>query len=154
MIEIRSMQKDDVKCVCELEREIFSCPWTKKGFEDSLRLTCTVFLTAEEDGVVLGYAGMYVSLDEAEITNVAVAAAHRRRGVGTLLVNRLKEEAKKRGIVKIALEVRTSNRSARRLYEQCGFVKRGVRKSFYEAPTEDADLMVWKRNEQPFPAES
>ena len=145
MIGIRPMQKDDVERVCRLEREIFSCPWTQKGFEDSLGLACTVFLTAEEDGVILGYAGMYAAADEAEITNVAVDAAHRGQGVGALLVQRLINEAAERGIVKIALEVRASNHNARRLYERCGFVKCGIRKNFYEAPIEDADLMVFQR---------
>lgn len=145
VIHIRYMQTEDVERVCELERQIFSCPWTKKGFDDSLGLACTVFLTAEENGKIVGYAGMYTSLDEAEITNVAVKKEERRRGIGGLLVQRLKEEAAKRGIVKIVLEVRVSNEGAYRLYGNCGFQKCGVRKNFYEAPKEDAYLMIYEK---------
>ena len=73
MITVRAMQVKDAEQVSELERAIFSQPWSYQGFVDSLSLPNTVFLVAEENNKILGYIGMYLSIDEGEITNVAVA---------------------------------------------------------------------------------
>ena len=73
MITVRAMQVKDAEQVSELERMIFSQPWSYQGFVDSLSLPNTVFLVAEENNKILGYIGMYLSIDEGEITNVAVS---------------------------------------------------------------------------------
>ena len=125
MITVRAMQVKDAEQVSELERMIFSQPWSYQGFVDSLSLPNTVFLVAEENNKILGYIGMYLSIDEGEITNVAVSPAE-SRSVG-----------------RIVLEVRCSNDSAIRLYERNGFVNYGVRKGFYELPKEDAYIMIY-----------
>ena len=72
MITVRAMQVKDAEQVSELERMIFSQPWSYQGFVDSLSLT-RFFLVAEENNKILGYIGMYLSIDEGEITNVAVS---------------------------------------------------------------------------------
>ena len=103
----------------------------------------TVFLVAEEDGEIRGYIGMYVSIDEGEITNVAVDPGWRCRGIGETMLRHMLQEAQKRAIAKIVLEVRASNQSAIRLYEKNGFRMLGVRKGFYEMPREDAYIMCY-----------
>lgn len=143
MIEIRAMQVEDTEVVAKLEKEIFSQPWSRQGFIDSLNMGNTVFLVAEEEKRILGYIGMYVAVDEGEITNVAVAADARCRGVGGMLVDAMKAEAKQRKLERIVLEVRVSNQSAIRLYEQKGFQNCGVRKGFYDFPKEDAYIMIY-----------
>ena len=90
---IRPMTEADVPAVAELEAQIFSQPWSAQGFLDALALSDTVFLTAEEEGQIAGYIGMYLSVDEGEITNVAVAPLMRRRGVGWELLLEAKREA-------------------------------------------------------------
>lgn len=141
MIGVRAMRAEDVDAVEQLEQEIFSQPWSREGFLEAIRLENTVFLVAEEAGQILGYIGMYFSVDEGEITNVAVDAGARRRGVGNRMLVQMIQEAQKRAVRKIVLEVRVSNQSAIRLYERNGFRTLGIRKGFYELPKEDAYIM-------------
>ena len=102
----------------------------------------TVFLVAEENNRIIGYIGMYLAMDEGEITNVAVAPVERCHGVGGMLLTELLKIAENKGVARIVLEVRASNDSAIRLYERNGFVQCGMRKGFYEFPKEDAYVMV------------
>lgn len=143
MITVRNMQMKDVWPVSRIEQEIFSKPWSYHGFVDALNLGNTIFLVAEEEGKIIGYIGMYLSLDEGEITNVAVAVTERQRGVGGLLLTEMKKEAERRSVARIVLEVRVSNDSAVRLYERSGFKNCGVRKGFYDMPKEDAYIMIY-----------
>lgn len=142
---VRAMTGEDCVCVAELEKQIFSQPWSEQGFRDALRMEQNIFLVAEEDGIVCGYIGMYQSLDEGEITNVAVALEKRNAGVGFLLIQEAMEQARRQGIVQIVLEVRVSNASAIHLYEKCGFINCGIRKGFYDFPKEDAYIMIYNR---------
>ena len=89
MIQIREMQVRDTDAVAEIERQIFSQPWSRQGFLDAVNLGNTVFLVAEENNRIIGYIGMYLAMDEGEITNVAVAPVERRHGVGGMLLTEL-----------------------------------------------------------------
>jgi ribosomal-protein-alanine N-acetyltransferase len=139
---IRMMQTEDLPAVAAIERECFSQPWSQKGFSDALCNSDALFFVAEEDAAVLGYIGMYISIDEGEITNVAVGAQHRGRGVGRALLERMLSYAAAHDISRIVLEVRVSNTPAITLYTKCGFVCAGIRKGFYELPKEDAEIMI------------
>ena len=139
---IREMNASDIDAVAALEAEIFSMPWSARGFADTLHREDVLFLVACEGENLLGYVGVYCTADEGEITNVAVAQPARRRGVGRALIGELIRELADREIFRIVLEVRASNEPAIRLYEQEGFAVAGRRKNFYEKPTEDAYVMV------------
>lgn len=139
---IRTMQKGDVAAVAALEAQIFSMPWSAAGFADTLLREDVIFLVAYEQDELLGYVGIYCTLDEGEITNVAVAPSARRRGIARALLTELKQQLACRNVAQIVLEVRVSNEPAIRLYEQMGFSVLGVRKNFYEKPTEDAYIMA------------
>ena len=143
MTIIRNMKPEDVPQVAELESQTFSQPWSEKGFLDSLQLPNTIFLAACDGQEVVGYAGMYLSVDEGEIVNVAVAQKMRRKGIGDALLDKMAECAAQKGIQQIVLEVRVSNEPAIRLYEKHGYVRCGVRKGFYELPKEDASIMIY-----------
>jgi ribosomal-protein-alanine N-acetyltransferase len=150
---IREMTPQDAGAVAAIEKEIFSQPWSEQGFIDSLANPDTLFLVAQTDSnreekqsmpaqpAIAGYIGMYLAMDEGEITNVAVAASARRNGIGKALIRELTEKAARRGISRIVLEVRVGNRPAIALYEQMGFRRIGTRKGFYDFPKEDADIM-------------
>ena len=137
---IRKMTFEDVKTVAQIEKECFSLPWSEASFEDSLAREDTVFLVCE-DQIVVGYIGMYLSFEEGEITNVAVTPSYRQRGCGNLLIQAIKEEAKARAAESVILEVRVSNVPAISLYKKHGFEEIGIRKNFYEHPSEDAIIM-------------
>lgn len=142
---IRRMLEADLSGVAELERQYFSMPWSEKQLRESLENPDYLFLVLELEGKIAGYAGLVRAGDEGDITNVVLAEECRGRGFGKLLVRTLLEEGKRRGIRDFTLEVRVSNTPAIHVYEALGFVKEGVRKRFYEKPTEDAWIM-WKRD--------
>ena len=139
---IERASREDIPALCALENECFSEPWSEKSFEDFFALDFTVALKAVEDRKIVGYAGLYISGDDGDITNVAVTASMRRKGVGRALIEGLKALPPK----KLFLEVRESNNAAIALYESEGFVRDGIRKNFYSNPRENAILMSWKEN--------
>lgn len=145
MISIREMTLEDIEQVHHLEKSIFSIPWSKKSFENSLNSKDTLFVVAENAGEILGYLGMYLFSEEADISNVAVAKKYRRQHVAKRLLEYIFIQAKSRGVKNITLEVRETNVAAIRLYERMGFVEAGIRKNYYKEPTENA-LIMWKQN--------
>lgn len=143
MLTVREMKREDLDRVSALEASIFSMPWSREGFAASLAGTDGLFLVVEEEGTVIGYCGMIVSIEEGEITNVAVAPEARQKGAGDLLIREAIQKAQEKGIGRIVLEVRVSNHAAIHLYEKNGFVTVGTRKGFYEKPKEDALVMIY-----------
>lgn len=144
-MQIVRMTERDVSAVAELEKELFSMPWSEQGFLDTLPMDNVIFLVAKEEEIVCGYCGIYLAADEGEITNVAVAPSFRRRGIAKMLMRELIDESFGLGINQIALEVRVSNEGAIQLYTQLGFASFGVRKNFYEHPIEDAYIMLLRQ---------
>lgn len=139
---IRNMTAEDIPAVVEIEKECFSLPWSEKSFAESIAREDTIFLVCEENtDIITGYIGMYLSFDEASITNVAVASQFRKKGCGEQLVIAAKEAAKAAGADSIFLEVRVSNEAAISLYKKQGFENLGIRKKLYEHPVEDAIIM-------------
>lgn len=138
---IEEMLPQDAAEAALLEKEIFSMPWSEKGFLDSLQLPDTLYLVAREGGMLVGYCGFFQSFDEADITNVAVAPQYRNRGVGRRMLEELMARGRARGVERYTLEVRVSNESAVHLYQKLGFESVGIRKNFYEKPREDARIM-------------
>ncbi len=145
MLTVRRMTQADCVKAAQLEKEIFSQPWSEQGFLDAISMEQNIFLVAEDAGEICGYIGMYQALDEGEITNVAVSPEKRNAGIGWKLMQAALETAKEQGISRVILEVRVSNASAIHLYEKCGFANCGVRKGFYDFPKEDAYIMLYDR---------
>lgn len=141
-ITIDHMTQGDVPAVAALERQCFSTPWSEQVLAAELQNKRARFFAAHEDGRLLGYAGMHAVLDEGYIANIAVDNACRRKGVATLLLNRLVEEALERRLGFLTLEVRESNAPAISFYKKNEFGLAGRRKNFYSAPAEDALLMT------------
>lgn len=147
MLQIRNMTTDDLEQVCQIENNSFSVPWSYKSFEESLANpnVCYVVACPEDNAQqILGYCGAYLIGDEADINQVAVVELHRGHGVARQMLGELMRMLEAKSISAITLEVRKSNAAAIALYEGLGFVTEGVRKNFYEKPTEDA-LIMWKR---------
>ena len=89
MLEIKRMTKEHLTSVAEIEAEVFSVPWTRQGFADTLTMENVIFLVAEEERTVVGYCGIYLAADEGEITNVAVSPFRRRKGIADRLLGNL-----------------------------------------------------------------
>ena len=91
----------------------------------------------------MGYGGIWVVLDDAHVTTLAVDRAYRRMGIAGLLMETLLAQARRRGACRISLEVRPSNGPARALYQKYGFSVRGVRKRYYQ---DEDGLVMFKEN--------
>lgn len=128
--------------VCKIENDCFSHPWSRHSLEAELNNPTSLFYTAVEDDKVIGYIGMSTVIDEGYIFNVAVDENHRKKGVGTALIQELVTYGKKNNFAFITLEVRQSNEKAISLYSHFGFIKAGERKNYYREPVETAILMT------------
>ncbi len=143
-LNIRAMELADIDAVLAVEEASFVTPWSRPAFAAEIEdndLAC--YLVVEAGGKVVGYAGMWVILDEAHVTNVALLPVFRGRGLGTRLMDALCMIAKALGAVRMTLEVRPSNHAAQRLYGKLGFEARGVRPGYYTDTKEDAVIM-WR----------
>ncbi len=95
----------------------------------------------------VGYAGLWLMIDEAHVTSVAVRPSYRGRGLGRLLMWGMFEIASNLGARWVTLEVRMSNTVARQMYEALGFKDAGVRPRYYTDNNEDA-LIMWSEDLQ------
>lgn len=138
----REMRVEDLDQVVDIERDLFSVPWTREGFLTYLIKKDTLFFVVEEKEKILGYCSMMTVLDEGDILNVAVDRQRQREGIGQFLVDSMLRMAELQEMKQIHLEVRESNGTARRLYERLGFKEDGLRKNYYESPVENAVLMT------------
>lgn len=138
---IRAMEDRDIEYVSQIEKEIFSLPWSGQSFADAAGNPDNVYLVCECTGEIAGYCGMWTVMGEGNITNVAVHSAYRRRGIAEALLTELEKRAKEKGVTVFFLEVRQSNEAAKKLYEKLGYSSIGTRKRFYEKPVEDAIVM-------------
>ena len=143
-IVIRTMTSLDVDGVMTVEHDSFLTPWSRSSFEEELAENRLArYIVATENGVVVGYAGTWLVINEAHVTNVAVSSQRRQNGIGRLLMESLMELARENGMESMTLEVRVSNEAARNLYRQLGFVEAGIRKNYYSETKEDA-LILWR----------
>ena len=135
------MNESHVSRVAELEKLCFSDPWSEKSVTSELENELSLWLIAEEDGIVCGYVGSQTVLDETDMMNIAVAPNCRRQGVAAALIADLVDRLKVRGSRCLRLEVRESNAPAIALYLHLGFTQLGVRKNYYRNPKENALIL-------------
>lgn len=129
--------------IAQMEREIFSDPWSLKSLESCLRNPAFAFLAAVNgQGEICGYLAGSLIPPEGEICTLAVSPELRRRGIGRALLAAFLEKGAELGCDRFFLEVRAGNIPAIALYKSCGFIEYGRRKRYYRDPTEDAVLMV------------
>ena len=93
---------------------------------------------------VLGFFAGWIVEDELHVNNVAAHRDYRRMGVGRSLMEAAVDEARRRGVSEVLLEVRASNEGAQRMYRNLGFSFVGRRRDYYRLPTEDALVMKLK----------
>jgi ribosomal-protein-alanine N-acetyltransferase len=145
-VVIDDMTLDDIAGVQVIERASFPVPWPANAFRHELTQNRNArYVVAREDGGAVGYAGLWLMVDEAHITTFAVLPEHRRRKIGERMLQRLFEIAEDMGAEWLTLEVRVSNLAAQRLYEKYGFRRTGVRRRYYSDNSEDALIMSTER---------
>lgn len=143
---VRPMVLADVDDVQEIEKDCFALPWTRASFEKEITENkCARYLVAERDGRVIAYAGMWLIIDEAHVTNVAVHRDYRGQGYGEMVMRALMRLASEMGMIWMTLEVRRSNDVAQALYRKVGFFDVGYRKRYYDDNKEDALIMACEK---------
>lgn len=141
-VEIRPLQEADVDALVEIEKLCFSMPWSRESIMHDLNENiCARYLVLCVDGVLAAYAGMWLIIDEAHMTNIAVHPDFRGRGYGEQILRALMALAQENLMGLMTLEVRRSNTVAQALYHKVGFLDVGYRKRYYEDNREDALIM-------------
>lgn len=135
------MNESHVAQIAELEKICFSDPWSENSVASELNNPLSVWLVAEENGIVCGYVGSQTVLDETDMMNIAVHPDFRRKGIAAALIAELVRLLKERGSRILRLEVRESNAPAISLYETMGFTQLGLRKNYYRNPKENALIL-------------
>ena len=133
---------EDLDTVMAIEPQIYSHPWTRGNFSDSLNAGHSAWVLVQ-DNKIIGYALLMIVLDEAHLLNLSIAKTYQKQGLGRYLLEHMLEISKKYQAVNMFLEVRASNVSALALYENMGFNEMAVRRNYYPATNgrEDAILM-------------
>jgi ribosomal-protein-alanine N-acetyltransferase len=128
----RRMSEADLDAVMAIENVVYTHPWTRGNFVDSLNAGYHCWV-AERDGAIVGYCVVAVAAGEAHLLNLSVAAAWQRMGLGSAMLQFAINLAKERAAQRIFLEVRVSNVSAHALYARSGFCEIGMRHGYYAA---------------------
>ena len=123
MIRFRALMPEDAEDVARVEYESFPTPWSREDFWREASNDFACYIVALADDSIIGFGGCWISFEEAQVTNIALTAAQRGRGLGRLLMKKLMHAA------------------AVSLYEGLGFSAVGVRRKYYQDNDEDAILM-------------
>ena len=153
MISIRTMTEYDIPSVAELEKMVFSDPWSEKVYRETYKITGVEYVVAVDDekygdAQIIGAAGVRNIAGTGEITNVMVMPEYRHKGVGRRMMEELIERGRILGASELTLEVRINNTHARRLYEELGFKCEGIRPRFYRNPEEDAAIYWLRKSDE------
>ncbi|WP_413092335.1 ribosomal protein S18-alanine N-acetyltransferase [Terribacillus sp. 179-K 1B1 HS] len=142
-VKVRPMRLADVSAVYAIETASFTVPWSIDIFEREItENTFANYFVIESDGVIAGYCGMWLVIDEAQITNIAILPEYRGQKLGEKLFAHVVEQAIFAGAYRLSLEVRVSNLTAQHLYRKFGLVPGGIRKNYYTDNQEDA-IVMW-----------
>lgn len=141
-MQLRGWKYEDILKIAEMEKDCFPLePWNFQMLASSFDSESFCGVIAEDGGEIIGYGGITIAADTADIDNVAVAEPYRRGGAGTAIIKELLRIAGERGAKKVFLEVRVSNYAAMGAYLKCGF--KGVyARSRYYSDGEDCLVMV------------
>lgn len=144
-VYIRWMIRRDMQEVLDIERGSFEFPWFEEDFIGCLRLKNCIGLVAENlDGQILGFVIYELDATRLHVLNFAVAAEHRRCGVGRQMVDKLLGKLSPGRRVRITLEVRETNLAAQLFFAALGFRATTVLRDYYEDADDDAYLFTYR----------
>jgi ribosomal-protein-alanine N-acetyltransferase len=142
-IGLAAMQAGDLDAVQRIERASFTTPWPAYAYRQEIETNRLAhYIVARAGDEIVGFAGMWMMVDQAHVTTFAVDPKWRRKGIGGQMVRALLQMARPLGARQATLEVRLSNLAARRLYEKFGFRPVGIRPRYYSDDGEDALIMT------------
>lgn len=140
---IRRSLPSDTSAIAELEKEIFSDPWSEKDISSAISVSGAMCYTAlGDDGTLYAYVLGRTIAPEGEIYRVATAPERRGRGIAFRLMTYAIKTEKGNGLENLFLEVRSKNLAAIKLYSALSFKEIGIRKNYYKDPPDDAIVMM------------
>lgn len=142
-VQIRPMRWWDIPAVATLENALFPTDaWSEEQFWGEIALETRIYLTAEQAGQVIGYAGAFVLAPDSDLQTIAVDPSVQGAGTGRRLLTALMAMVADRGAESMMLEVRADNSVAITLYERMGFERISTRARYYADGT---DAQIWRR---------
>ena len=142
--KIDKMSLEDLISIKDILTTEFDDFWNYEILKSELESTNSYFFVAKNiSGEIVGFAGIKIILDEADIMNIVVKKDFRNNGIGSLLLDYLISYSKSINLKTITLEVNEINIPAIKLYEKFGFEKLGIRKKYYNGEN-DAIIMSKK----------
>jgi ribosomal-protein-alanine acetyltransferase len=133
--QIRIATETDLEQIMAIEKACFgNDAWSKANMKSELLAPHTTYVVAEDDGALIGYAGLskLASATSADIQTIAVSDSHRGLGIGRALMNSLLEFASKQGAKEVFLEVREDKPTPQNLYNSLGFAEIDRRENYYQ----------------------
>ena len=137
----RRIDEADLDAVMAIENAVYTHPWTRDNFTDSLNAGYQCWLM-ECAGMMVGYCVVAIAAGEAHLLNLSIAPGWQRRGLGSLLLEFVQRLVVERAAQRIFLEVRVSNAAARALYARAGFREIATRRGYYPAGAGREDALV------------
>ena len=143
-LKLSKMSIEDLKSIKNVLASDFDNFWSYDVLEEELECDNSYVIVAKVDeNTIVGFAGLKVILDEADIMNIVVKKDFRHNGIGSILLENLINYSKDLNLKTITLEVNENNLSAIRLYDKFSFDKLGIRKNYYDGKS-DAIIMSKK----------
>lgn len=143
-IKIEKMSITDLNDIKDNLKNDFDDFWNYNILKEELENNTSKYIVAKIDNKVIGFAGIKIIIDEADIMNIVTKKSHRNKGIGTLLLKSIISIASELQLSSISLEVNEENLPAIHLYEKFGFENLGVRKNYYQ--DKNAIIMTKKLN--------
>ena len=130
-----SIEKFDISSLeqirVNLETE-FDNFWNSNILEKELNSDTSFYLCCKLDTEIVGFAGITIVLDIAELNNIVIKKNKRGNGYSSLLLKELIKIAKSHNCTKFNLEVACNNEIAINLYKKFGFKQVGIRTNYYK----------------------
>lgn len=140
-IKISAMTLPDLDSISDILTCEFDNFWNYNLFKSELENKNSMYIVAKLNNQIVGFAGIWFSVDDIHITNIVVKKNCRNQKIGSLMLNNLIELCENRTQKSITLEVNSNNIPAQKLYQKFGFKNVGIRKKYYNN-TEDAIIMT------------
>jgi ribosomal-protein-alanine N-acetyltransferase len=145
--DLRPMRWWDVPAALAIETMLFPDAWAESTFWAELAGVPETrwYVVAARAGRLVGYAGLLATRHTADVQTVAVAPTEQGQGLGSRLLRAVLDEAARRDVGEVLLEVRADNEVAQRLYAAHGFDRIGLRRGYYQPGRVDAVVMRRRR---------
>ena len=139
-LKIENMTSNNLESIKDILLSDFDDFWNYNILKKELECSNSHFIIVKNNNEIVGFAGLKVIVDEADIMNIVVKKTFRHNGIGSILLENLISYAKDNNLKTITLEVNEHNLSAIRLYDKFNFDHIGIRKKYYNGES-DAIIM-------------